>query len=207
MEKIDSNYRNNINLQNYCRTCGNSTDELISIFDDEGLGYELNIKISTYLHLQVSFNQTKCYHHVKSNQNSFHIQFFLFFIRMKACSELSFIQVDKSDKLPLNICIECTTTLLSFHNLYLCCLKAKEHYNGIVFAIDSTDLPDIQRTATDVPEIVKYLVEFSRNALSDRFHFSTIIIQSIVMPTILAKIQKTTLLIRPMEMLNLKMCK
>lgn len=56
MEKIDSNYRNNIDLQNYCRTCGNSTDELISIFDDEGLGYELNIKISTYLHLQVSFN-------------------------------------------------------------------------------------------------------------------------------------------------------
>lgn len=41
------------NLQNYCRTCGNATDELISIFDDEGLGYELNVKISTYLNLQV----------------------------------------------------------------------------------------------------------------------------------------------------------
>lgn len=55
MEDIDTDQPNNIELQNYCRTCGTSTDELISIFDDEGLGYELNIKISTYLHLQVSF--------------------------------------------------------------------------------------------------------------------------------------------------------
>lgn len=54
MEKSETVQQNTINLQNYCRTCGNSTDELISIFDDEGLGYELNIKISTYLHLQVT---------------------------------------------------------------------------------------------------------------------------------------------------------
>lgn len=64
--------------------------------------------------------------------------------------------MDKSDKLPLNICIECTTTLLSFHNLYLCCLKAKEHYNVIEF---TTDLPEIPRSAADVPDMVKYLMK------------------------------------------------
>lgn len=59
MEDIDTDQPNDIELQNYCRTCGTSTDELISIFDDEGLGYELNIKISTYLHLQVKFHLTE----------------------------------------------------------------------------------------------------------------------------------------------------
>ncbi|KAJ6636986.1 hypothetical protein Bhyg_09712, partial [Pseudolycoriella hygida] len=100
MESPVAAQQDSVNLKNYCRTCGSSTEELISIFDDEGLGYELNIKISTYLHLKV----------------------------------------DKSDKLPLNVCVECTTTLISFHNLYVCCMKAKEHYNDIVFPKDSTNL-------------------------------------------------------------------
>lgn len=54
MEKLNTKQQlHHKNLQSCCRTCGNSTEELISIFDDEGLGYELDIKISTYLNLQV----------------------------------------------------------------------------------------------------------------------------------------------------------
>ncbi|XP_037027273.1 zinc finger protein 675-like isoform X1 [Bradysia coprophila] len=116
MEKTNSKQQRHKNLQNCCRTCGNSTEELISIFDDEGLGYELDVKISTYLNLQVN----------------------------------------RADKLPLNICIECTTTLLSFHNLYLCCLKAKDQYSDIVFTVESTDVSEIQRNSgNDVSKMHK----------------------------------------------------
>lgn len=53
MDKIDPKLHDK-NLQNCCRTCGNSTEDLISIFDDEGQRYELDTKISTYLNLKVS---------------------------------------------------------------------------------------------------------------------------------------------------------
>lgn len=51
--QIEANHLSGINLENFCRTCGNSSSELISIFDDEGLGYELNNLIASYLHVHV----------------------------------------------------------------------------------------------------------------------------------------------------------
>lgn len=44
--------------------------------------------------------------------------------------------------------------------MYIRCLKAKEFHNGNIFTTPSTDLPEIQLAATDVPETVKYFVTF-----------------------------------------------
>lgn len=52
--------------------------------------------------------------------------------------------------LPLNVCIQCMTTLLSFHKLYLCCLKAKEHFESIVLTKNGTNRMEIQEPDKDV---------------------------------------------------------
>ncbi|XP_074104360.1 uncharacterized protein LOC141530879 isoform X2 [Cotesia typhae] len=80
-----------INLQDLCRVCANTNNHMVPIFEDEGLQHDLINKISRYLPINVT----------------------------------------KNDTLPLQLCYNCASTLIAWHDLLEGCLDAEQKLLGI----------------------------------------------------------------------------
>ncbi|XP_044597066.1 zinc finger protein 28-like isoform X2 [Cotesia glomerata] len=80
-----------INLQDLCRVCANTNNHMVPIFGDESLQHDLINKISRYLPINIT----------------------------------------KNDTLPLQLCYNCASTLIAWHDLLEGCLDAEQKLLGI----------------------------------------------------------------------------
>ncbi|CAG5106908.1 Similar to ZNF836: Zinc finger protein 836 (Homo sapiens) [Cotesia congregata] len=106
-----------INLQDLCRVCGNTNNHMVPIFGDEGLQHDLINKISRYLPINVT----------------------------------------KNDTLPLQLCYNCASTLIAWHDLLERCLDAEQKLLGIEERLlsknqidKSDDLETVQQSVSHV---------------------------------------------------------
>lgn len=105
---------NLIDFQDLCRVCGNSSNNLNSLFDDHGCAYDFSSKINVYLPITV------CIHNARPRPGTCAVYLQHFHIYL--------LQVQKTDYLPQKICSTCANTLLSFHQLYTVCQNANSRF-------------------------------------------------------------------------------
>ncbi|CAD6231877.1 GSCOCG00001632001-RA-CDS [Cotesia congregata] len=100
-----------INLQDLCRVCGNTNNHMVPIFGDEGLQHDLINKISRYLPINVT----------------------------------------KNDTLPLQLCYNCASTLIAWHDLLERCLDAEQKLLGIEERLEheKESIPENSKTPSE----------------------------------------------------------
>ena len=124
-------YREDITSDDFkelCRLCGNCSNQLMPIFAGDGLDHDLSGKIKEYLPISVSLGP------------------FLFYSIHIACLlSIYSLQISCDDDLPSNICYQCASTLISWHELYYACKAADQRLKEL-----SSRLPKLENTIENV---------------------------------------------------------